>query len=83
VEKKIAILLYLVTKNQSFRNGKHIAAKLFLWFMNNNGIIYREDESKRITDITIVAITLMIAKSRMQEKDVMMKVVVNLINQNN
>jgi len=51
--------------------------------MNNNGIIYREDESKRITDITIVAITLMIAKSRMQEKDVMMKVVVNLINQNN
>ena len=84
VEEKAAMLLYLVTKNHSFSDGnKRIAATLFLWFMHNNGILYREDGTKRIADSTLVALTLMIAESRTQEKDVMVKVVVNLINKNN
>lgn len=84
VEEKAAMLLYLVTKNHSFSDGnKRIAATLFLWFMNNNGILYRQDGSKRIADNTLVALTLMIAESRTEEKDVMVKVVVNLINQGN
>ena len=84
VEEKAAMLLYLVTKNHSFSDGnKRIAATLFLWFMDNNGILYREDGTKRIADSTLVALTLMIAESRTQEKDVMVKVVVNLINKSN
>ena len=59
------------------------AAMLLLWFLNNNGILYREDGSKRLADNTLVALTLMIAESRTEEKDVMVKVVVNLINQQN
>ena len=84
VEEKAAMLLYLVTKNHSFSDGnKRIAATLFLWFLNNNHILYRPDGSKRIADNTLVALTLMIAESRTEEKDVMVKVVVNLINQQN
>jgi len=83
-EEKAAMLLYLVTKNHSFSDGnKRIAATLFLWFLNNNRILYRQDGSKRIADNTLVALTLMIAESRPEEKDVMVKVVVNLINKNN
>ena len=84
VEEKAAMLLYLVTKNHSFSDGnKRIAATLFLWFLNNNGIPYRKDGSKRLADNTLVALTLMIAESKTEEKDVMVKVVVNLINQRN
>ena len=84
VEEKAAMLLYLVTKNHSFSDGnKRIAATLFLWFLNNNHILYRADGSKRIADNTLVALTLMIAESKTEEKDVMVKVVVNLINQQN
>jgi prophage maintenance system killer protein len=84
VEEKAAMLLYLVTKNHSFSDGnKRIAATLFLWFLNNNGILYRPDGSKRLADNTLVALTLMIAESKTEEKDVMVKVVVNLINQRN
>lgn len=84
VEEKAAMLLYLVTKNHSFSDGnKRIAATLFLWFLNNNGILYRLDGSKRLADNTLVALTLMIAESKTEEKDVMVKVVVNLINQKN
>ena len=73
VEEKAAMLLYLVTKNHSFSDGnKRIAATLFLWFLNNNGILYRKDGSKRLADNTLT-----------EEKDVMVKVVVNLINQQN
>ena len=83
-EEKAAMLLYLVTKNHSFSDGnKRIAATLFLWFLNNNGILYRPDGTKRLADNTLVALTLMIAESRTEEKDVMVKVVVNLINQRN
>lgn len=84
VEEKAAMLLYLVTKNHSFSDGnKRIAATLFLWFMENNGILYNDDGSKRIADNTLVALTLMIAESRPDEKDVIVKVIVNLINKNN
>ena len=84
VEEKAAMLLYLVVKNHSFSDGnKRIAAMLFLWFMEKNGILYSEDGHKRIADNTLVALTLMIAESRTEEKDVMVKVVVNLINKEN
>ena len=84
VEEKAAMLLYLVTKNHSFSDGnKRIAATLFLWFLHNNHVLYREDGSKRLADNTLVALTLMIAESKTEEKDVMVKVVVNLINQRN
>ena len=81
VEEKAAMLLYLVVKNHSFVDGnKRIAATLFLWFLQNNGILYRPDGTKRIADGTLVALTLMIAESRMDEMDILVKVVVNLIN---
>lgn len=84
VEEKAAMLLYLVVKNHSFSDGnKRIAAMLFLWFMERNGILYSADGHKRIADNTLVALTLMIAESRTEEKDVMVKVVVNLINKDN
>ena len=84
VEEKAAMLLYLVTKNHSFSDGnKRIAATLFLWFLNGNGILYNGDGTKRIADNTLVALTLMIAESRTEEKDTMVKVIVNLINKNN
>lgn len=84
VEEKAAMLLYLVVKNHSFSDGnKRIAAMLFLWFMERNGVLYRADGTKRIADNTLVALTLMIAESRTEEKDIMVKVVVNLINQHN
>lgn len=84
VEEKAAMLLYLVVKNHSFSDGnKRIAAMLFLWFLNNNRVLYAEDGHKRIANNTLVALTLMIAESRTEEKDVMVKVVVNLINREN
>lgn len=84
VEEKAAMILYLVTKNHSFSDGnKRIAATLFLWFLNGNGILYNEDGTKRIADNTLVALTLMIAESRTEEKDTMVKVIVNLINKKN
>lgn len=80
VEEKAAMLLYLVVKNHSFSDGnKRIAATLFLWFMNENGILYDNHHQKRIDDATLVALTLLIAESRPEEKDTMVKVVVNLI----
>jgi prophage maintenance system killer protein len=84
VEEKAAMLLYLVTKNHSFSDGnKRIAALLFLWFLEKNGILYKADGTKLIENNTLVALTLMIAESRTEEKDMMVKVVVNLINKNN
>ena len=81
VEEKAANLLYLTVKNHSFSDGnKRIAAFLFLWFLENNRILYRADGSRLLDNNTLVALTLMIAESRTEEKDVMTKVVVNLIN---
>ena len=83
-EEKAAMLLYLVVKNHSFVDGnKRIAATLFLWFMQNNGILYRPNGSKRISDASLVALTLMIAESHTEEMDTMVKVVVSLINRKN
>lgn len=84
VEEKATMLFYLVVKNHSFSDGnKRIAAFLFLWFLEKNGILYKSDGSKLIGNNTLVALTLMIAESRTEEKDVMVKVVINLINKNN
>lgn len=84
IEEKAAMLLYLVVKNHSFVDGnKRIAATLFLWFMQNNGILYRPDGLKRISDASLVALTLMIAESHTDEMDTMVKVVVSLINRKN
>lgn len=71
-------------KDHSFSDGnKRIAAFLFLWFLEKNGILYKSDGSKLIGNNTLVALTLMIAESRTEEKDMMVKVVINLINKNN
>ena len=84
VEEKAAMLLYLVVKNHSFSDGnKRIAAMLFLWFLEKNGILYGNGGQKRIANNTLVALTLMIAESRTEEMDVIVKVVVNLINKEN
>ncbi|GHT80832.1 cytochrome c [Bacteroidia bacterium] len=84
IEEKAAMLLYLVVKNHSFSDGnKRIAAFLFLWFLENNGILYKQNGTRLIENNTLVALTLMIAESRTEEKDVIVKVVVNLINKDN
>lgn len=84
IEEKAANLLYFVVKNHSFSDGnKRIAAYLFVWFLDKNKILYRKDGSKRIADNALVALTLMIAESKSDEKEMMVKVIVNLINVNN
>ncbi|MCK9402867.1 MAG: virulence protein RhuM/Fic/DOC family protein [Chitinophagaceae bacterium] len=84
IEEKAANLLYFVIKNHSFSDGnKRIAAFLFVWFLEKNGILYKGDGSRKIADNALVALTLMIAESKPDEKDIMVKVVVNLINNNN
>ncbi|QEC41689.1 RhuM family protein [Pseudobacter ginsenosidimutans] len=81
VEEKAANLLYFVVKNHSFSDGnKRIAAFLFVWFLEKNGLLYRQDGTKRIADNALVALTLMIAESKPDEKEIMTQVVVNLIN---
>ena len=84
IEEKAANLLYFITKNHSFSDGnKRIAAFLFLYFLERNGILFDTNGNKRIADNTLVALTLMIAVSKPDEKDTMTKVIVNLINRNN
>jgi prophage maintenance system killer protein len=84
IEEKAANLLYFITKNHSFSDGnKRIAAFLFLYFLERNGILFDIKGNKRIADNTLVALTLMIAVSKPEEKDTMTKVIVNLINKNN
>lgn len=84
VEEKAANLLYFVIKNHSFSDGnKRIAAFLFVWFMEKNGILYKEDGARRLADNALVALTLMIAESKPDEKEMMVKVVVSLINGKN
>jgi death-on-curing family protein len=84
VEEKAAHLLYFIIKNHPFVDGnKRIGASLFLWFLERNGILYRSDGSKRIADNALVALTLMVAESPPEEKDLIIKVIVNLINRKN
>ena len=83
-EEKAAHLLYFVVKNHSFVDGnKRIAAALFLWFMEKNRLLYRADGSKRLADNALVALTLMIAESAPPDKDLVVRLVVNLINKEN
>jgi prophage maintenance system killer protein len=84
IEEKAANLLYFVTKNHSFVDGnKRIAAFLFLYFLERNGILFDISGNKRIADNALVALTLMIAVSKPEEKETMVKVIVNLINKRN
>ncbi|EKD34248.1 MAG: hypothetical protein ACD_75C02421G0002 [uncultured bacterium] len=84
IEEKAAHLLYFVIKNHSFIDGnKRIGAFLFIWFLDASGILYAGDGSKRIGDNALVALTLMIAESRPEDKDIIIKVIVNLINRDN
>jgi prophage maintenance system killer protein len=80
VEEKAAHLLYFVTKNHSFVDGnKRIAATLFVCFLQKNKILLRKDGSKRIDDNALVALTLMIASSKANEKAIMIKIILNLL----
>ena len=84
LEEKAAHLLYFVVKNHSFVDGnKRVAASIFLWFLEKNGLLYQKDGTKRIADNALVALTLLIAESDPGEKDIITKVIVNLINKNN
>ena len=84
IEEKAAHLLYFVVKNHAFVDGnKRIGAFLFIWFLDANGLLYREAGTKRLADNALVALTLLIAESRPTEKDTLCKVIVNLINREN
>ena len=80
MEEKAANLLYFVTKNHSFWDGnKRIAATMFLYFLDRNGILYDEEGNKLLDDHTLVALTIMIAESRPEEKEMMISVIMNCI----
>jgi prophage maintenance system killer protein len=84
VEEKAAHLLYFTIKNHSFIDGnKRIAAALFLWFLQMNNYLYTNRGQKRIPDNALVALCLLIAESNPKEKDIIVKVVINLINKKN
>jgi len=84
VEEKAAHLLYFLVKNHPFIDGnKRIAAFLFLWFLDKNNRLYKPDGSKRIADNALVALTLMTAVSSPKEKNMMIKIIINLINDKN
>ena len=79
-QEKAANLLYLVTKNHGFSDGnKRIAAGLFLYFLSRNKLMFRRDGSKRIADHTLVALTVMIAESRPEEKEMMVNLVMTFL----
>lgn len=80
IEEKAANLLYFIVKNHSFVDGnKRIAATLFIYFLQKNGLLLRKDESKKIENNALVALTLMIATSKPSEKETMIKVILNLL----
>jgi death-on-curing family protein len=79
LEEKAAHLLYFVTKNHSFLDGnKRIAATMFLYFLDKNGVLFMNDQ-KLIDDYTLVALTIMIAESKPEEKEMMITVIMNCI----
>lgn len=83
-EEKAANLLYFIVKNHAFSDGnKRIAAAVFIAFLARAGLLYRPDGGKRLADNALVALTLLIAESRPEEKDTLVKVTVNLINRSN
>ena len=80
VEEKAANLLYFVVKNHSFLDGnKRIAAALFLYFLDRNGLLFDEYGQKCLADEVLVAVTIMIAESRPQEKEVMVSLVMQFL----
>ncbi len=84
IEEKAANLLYFIVKNHSFSDGnKRIAAFLFLYFLEKNGLLFTKEGRKRIANNALVALTLMVAVSKPEEKDTIIKIIVNLINKNN
>lgn len=79
-EIKAATLLYLIVKNHSFVDGnKRIAAFVFLWFLSRNGLLWLEDGSMNIACGTVVALTLLIAESKPEEKETMIKLTTNFL----
>lgn len=77
LEEKAAHLLYFVTKNHSFLDGnKRIAATIFLYFLDRNGVLFIDGE-KTIDDHTLVALTIMIAESKPDEMEMMITVIMN------
>lgn len=81
IEEKAANLLYFIVKNHSFSDGnKRIAAAIFVWFLQRHDYLYNERGEKRIADNALVAFTLLIAESKPEEKDMIVKVIINLIN---
>ena len=79
LEEKAAHLLYFITKNHSFLDGnKRIAATMFLYFLDRNGVLFAEGE-KLIDDHTLVALTIMIAESKPEEKEMMITVIMNCL----
>ena len=79
LEEKAAHLLYFITKNHSFLDGnKRIAATMFLYFLDKNGVLFIDDE-KLIDDHTLVALTIMIAESKPEEKEMMITVIMNCL----
>lgn len=84
IEEKAANLLYFIVKNHSFTDGnKRIAAAIFVWFLERQSFLYNADGEKRIADNALVAFTLLIAESKPDEREIMVKVIINLINGKN
>jgi prophage maintenance system killer protein/Zn-finger nucleic acid-binding protein len=80
VEEKASNLLYFLVKNHSFIDGnKRIAASVFMYFMKKNEIYYDENGAKRLSDNTLVALTLLVAESKPTERDLILKIIVNMI----
>ena len=84
IEEKAANLLYFIVKNHSFSDGnKRIAAAIFVWFLERHQYLYNADGEKRIADNALVAFTLLIAESKPEERETIVKVIINLINDKN
>jgi prophage maintenance system killer protein len=84
IEEKAANLLYFIVKNHSFTDGnKRIAAAIFVWFLERHHYLYNVGGEKRIADNALVAFTLLIAESKTDEKEMIVKVIINLINGKN
>jgi prophage maintenance system killer protein len=84
IEEKAANLLYFIVKNHSFTDGnKRIAAAIFAWFLERHQYLYNASGEKRIADNALVAFTLLIAESKPDEKETIVKVIINLINGKN
>ena len=79
VEEKAANLLYFIVKDHPFIDGcKRIAASIFIYFLNQNNLLFRNEE-KIISDSSLVAITLLLAESKPEEKEMMVNVVMNFL----